>query len=109
MLSLTEAKRLHRELWFWLELNPNKLKCSWPGWEWYKKIITIDHNIFNACFACLVSFNNKNRCCGRNYSIHSCAGCSEYYYYLHGTTKEEMSYFASIIRNLSWSDEVKDG
>ena len=37
MISLITAKRLHRELWFWLELNPGKLKHQWPGWKWYEK------------------------------------------------------------------------
>jgi len=44
-MSIHECQRKHRELWFWLEKNPSKMKQDWPGFK-------IPREILHDCFPC---------------------------------------------------------
>lgn len=111
MISLITAKRLHRELWFWLELNPGKLKHQWPGWKWYEKDLP-DKAKYSCCFACLISLSSSSEGC-RNCVIkwkgHSCIdeGVGEFALYYDQQTLDGISHYARIIRTLPWKDEDK--
>ena len=53
MLSLEQCKRLHRELWFWLENRPDKPKQDWPRWDGNDRLPYFGGEfVYGACFAC---------------------------------------------------------
>ena len=52
ILSYTEAKRLHIQLWTWLANHPEKRKDHWPFWQ---DVQAIYGEIENKCFACHVA------------------------------------------------------
>lgn len=125
-LTLEQTKRLHRELWFWIENNPTKYRVSWPGWHWYKN----DFDLFighSTCWLCLYA----KECCfcpvmwDRDKELDCAKGNSPYLKYrnivlcwdeLFGKTsssnnfsEEELFYiikYAREIRNIKWKDET---
>ena len=58
-MSLETTKRLHRELWFWLENRPDAQKHHWPRWfERGGQYFSATH-----CFACDFSNAIKKEDC----------------------------------------------
>ena len=115
MISFMTMKRLHRELWFWLERNPTKVKFDWPGWGWYEKDLPgypFEYHYCFACLACIDAFLMSVQCraCGIIWSAEYCLEENKgyYWFYTNAATLEKIRHYARIIRTLPWRDEDKN-
>ena len=62
-MTLRECLTRMRDMWSWMELNPDSFKHQWPGWD-DNSIPTASGGTY--CLACIYSFQPE---------LHGCSDC----------------------------------